>query len=93
MDVSSGSCSVIRCNFDVGEPWDVEALIEAGREWGPVEWHAKWRPRLGDMAPEGYDDWWQTAPPLPSWDDLLLENSRRSESGKISNESIMAYYP
>lgn len=62
-DISRGTCRAVRANFDVGESWDVEAVIEAHREWKLVDWEREW-----DLTID-----YQTAPPLPAWDDLYRE--------------------
>lgn len=65
-DIARGTCRAVRANFDVGEPWDVEALIEARREWTTLEWEESW----GESRE--YDDY-QTEPPLPTWKELVEE--------------------
>lgn len=41
-EISTGSCRAVRANFDLGETWDAEALIEAHREWTLSDWAEKW---------------------------------------------------
>lgn len=41
-EISAGTCRAVRANFDVGEPWDAEAMIEAHREWTLSDWSEKW---------------------------------------------------
>lgn len=62
-DISRGTCHVVSANFDIGEPWDVEAMIEAHRNWDRVDWRRKWELEV----------FYQTAPPLPEWFELLKE--------------------
>lgn len=65
-DISRGTCLAVRANFDVGEPMDVEAIVEAHREWTLFDWERGWDLRVN----------YQTAPPLPKWRDLCdLRNS------------------
>lgn len=52
-EISAGTCRAIRANFDVGEPWDAEAMIEAHREWTLSDWALKWfygTPILGQIG-------------------------------------------
>ncbi|KAG8157954.1 hypothetical protein KVR01_012226 [Diaporthe batatas] len=56
-DISRGTCLAVRANFDVGEPMDVEAMIEAHREWTLSDWERGW-----DLSTS-----YQTLPPLPEW--------------------------
>ncbi|KAK7414564.1 hypothetical protein QQX98_006591 [Neonectria punicea] len=58
--------SIIRCNFDPGEPWDFEKIIEQARGWDSE----KWRRSFGNCRPTHFE----TTPPLPKWSDLLLDN-------------------
>lgn len=41
-EISTGTCPAVRANFNVGEPWDVEAMIESHREWTLDDWEDKW---------------------------------------------------
>lgn len=41
-EISTGTCRAVRANFDVGEPWDAEAMIEAQREWTLSDWSQNW---------------------------------------------------
>ncbi|KAK1974470.1 hypothetical protein LZ30DRAFT_607915 [Colletotrichum cereale] len=77
-DMSNGN-SIVRCNFDPGEPRDVDALVYEHRNWTMATWNEKW-PRHNPMG-------WDTEALLPSWMDLLRENVRgeaRSRSGHRS---------
>ena len=62
-DISAGTCRAVRANFDVGEPSDVEAMIEAHGGWTLEDWERGW----------AQDVCYQTAPPLPEWQQLLEE--------------------
>ncbi|KAI7778828.1 hypothetical protein LA080_001609 [Diaporthe eres] len=51
-EISTGTCRAVRANFDVGEPWDAEVMIEAHREWTLSDWAQKWffgTPILGQL--------------------------------------------
>ncbi|KAF4907995.1 hypothetical protein CGCVW01_v012404 [Colletotrichum viniferum] len=64
-DIAEGK-SIVRCNFSVGTPWDVESIIEERRGRSEVEWNEDWfthSPRT-----------WETVSPLPSWADCLRED-------------------
>ncbi|KAI8223616.1 hypothetical protein K4K55_009958 [Colletotrichum sp. SAR 10_96] len=64
-DIAEGK-SIVRCNFSVGTPWDVESIIKERRGRSEVEWNEDWfthSPRT-----------WETVPPLPSWADCLRED-------------------
>lgn len=41
-EISTGTCSSVRANFNVGEPWDAEDMIEAQREWTLIDWDFEW---------------------------------------------------
>ncbi|GJC99958.1 C6 transcription factor [Colletotrichum higginsianum] len=64
-DMASGN-SIVRCNFDAGEPMDAEKLRIEHHHWNEDNWTRKWR--------EHDPLFWNTEPPLPSWMDLLKEN-------------------
>ncbi|KAK1839432.1 hypothetical protein CCHR01_17941 [Colletotrichum chrysophilum] len=63
--------SVVRCNFDVGVPWDVERIVEERRGRGEQEWNEDW------FAHDPLS--WETVPPLPSWTDCLREDVLRPD--------------
>ncbi|KAJ0381902.1 hypothetical protein COL922a_013635 [Colletotrichum nupharicola] len=63
--------SVVRCNFDVGVPWDVERIVEERRGRGEQEWNEDW------FAHDPLS--WETVPPLPSWADCLREDVLRPD--------------
>lgn len=71
-EISKGTCRAVRANFDVGEPWDAEAMIEAHRGCKLEDWHDKWF----------LDTHFQTAPPLPEWRVV------RKESGRLTRLPI-----
>ncbi|KAJ0317713.1 hypothetical protein Brms1b_004717 [Colletotrichum noveboracense] len=63
--------SVVRCNFDVGVPWDVERIVEERRGRGEQEWNEDW------FAHDPLS--WETVPPLLSWADCLREDVLRPD--------------
>ncbi|KAJ0164412.1 hypothetical protein CTA2_1043 [Colletotrichum tanaceti] len=64
-DIASGN-SVVRCNFDAGEPLDAEKLRIEHHNWNRDTWMQRWH--------EHDPMFWDTEPPLPSWMDLMKEN-------------------
>lgn len=34
--------SIVKCNFDVGEAWDVEKLVEERKNWTMSDWQKRW---------------------------------------------------
>ncbi|KAH0439142.1 hypothetical protein CcaCcLH18_02937 [Colletotrichum camelliae] len=64
-DIAEGK-SIVRCNFDVGVPWDVERIVEERRGCSEQEWNEDWF--------EHKPLFWQTVPPLPLWADCLRED-------------------
>ncbi|KAK1635087.1 hypothetical protein BDP81DRAFT_430777 [Colletotrichum phormii] len=67
-DIANGDAcsSIVQCNFDVGQVWDVERMIHDHRSWSPEKWKTKW--------PKHEPALWETVPPLPEWMALLEEN-------------------
>ncbi|KAF4829909.1 hypothetical protein CGCSCA4_v014418 [Colletotrichum siamense] len=59
--------SVVRCNFNIGEPWDFERLVREHKGWS----HANWAKNWGDEHKRKH---WETESPLPSWKSILEEN-------------------
>ncbi|EUC32498.1 hypothetical protein COCCADRAFT_98462 [Bipolaris zeicola 26-R-13] len=62
METLSTTSCLIRCNFDLGEPYDVEAIIENHRDLDCNGWHSQWF----NHSPSEF----QTEPPLPPWHEL-----------------------
>ncbi|KAK6213458.1 hypothetical protein QIS74_09460 [Colletotrichum tabaci] len=59
--------SVVQCNFDVGEPWNVERMVQDHMDWNAQKWAEQMR--------EGHEPkLWETVPPLPTWRTVLEEN-------------------
>ncbi|EXF77733.1 hypothetical protein CFIO01_03054 [Colletotrichum fioriniae PJ7] len=67
-DIANGDAgsSVVQCNFDLGQVWDVERMIHDHRSWPLEKWKAEW--------PTHEPALWETVPPLPDWMALLEEN-------------------
>ncbi|KAK1712514.1 hypothetical protein BDP67DRAFT_387877, partial [Colletotrichum lupini] len=66
-DIARGSSgSVVRCNFDAGEPWDAEKVVRANKMWTSAQWNEGW------LRHEQL--FWETEAPLPEWPALLMEN-------------------
>ncbi|KAK2051895.1 hypothetical protein LY76DRAFT_599024 [Colletotrichum caudatum] len=67
-DISDGN-SIIKCNFAVEKPLDVERMLEKGKGWTLGQWKLFWYDReklRHDREPDT---------PSPSWLQLLCENS------------------
>ncbi|KAF2692196.1 hypothetical protein K458DRAFT_473717 [Lentithecium fluviatile CBS 122367] len=65
-DMVRGTSSLIECNFDCGELMDVDAGLEEHRGWSAKDWHKAWELHNPSR--------FESAPPLPSWEELLGEN-------------------
>ncbi|KAK2730779.1 hypothetical protein CKAH01_09402 [Colletotrichum kahawae] len=59
--------SVVRCNFDIGEPWDFERFVREHKGWSHANWARGW-------GKEHERKNWETESPLPSWKSILEEN-------------------
>ena len=59
---TAGPGEPISCNFDVGQPDDVETLLALHRGWTPKQWADHW----GMHQPQSF----QTEHPLPPWHEL-----------------------
>ncbi|KAJ0168357.1 hypothetical protein CTA2_6884 [Colletotrichum tanaceti] len=35
--------SIVRCNFDVGKPWDIGSSIPGHQNWGVFRWNDEWK--------------------------------------------------
>ncbi|CAI0651933.1 unnamed protein product [Colletotrichum noveboracense] len=64
-DIAEGS-SIVRCNFDVGDSWDVEKIVEDHRQWTVQQWMEG----LGKREPST----WEPDAPLPNWREIVEEN-------------------
>ncbi|EXF76433.1 hypothetical protein CFIO01_11820 [Colletotrichum fioriniae PJ7] len=69
-----GGGSVVRCNFDAGEPWDAEKVVRCNKMWTPAQWNEGW------LRHEQL--FWETEAPLPEWPALLMENLIGSFAGR-----------
>ncbi|KAF6814913.1 hypothetical protein CPLU01_14276 [Colletotrichum plurivorum] len=58
--------STVRCNFDVGEPWDVEKIIHEHRSWTLEKWAEEWAKHEPVT--------WEPAAPLPGLRAILERN-------------------
>ncbi|CAI0655377.1 unnamed protein product [Colletotrichum noveboracense] len=67
-DITSGN-SIVRCNFDVGEALDPEALVRQHRYWTMDDWKEGW----WSHNPESFQ------PDSGSWLQLLCDNSYQSD--------------
>ncbi|KAK1991238.1 hypothetical protein LX36DRAFT_663483 [Colletotrichum falcatum] len=65
-DIVDGN-SIVKCNFALGEAWDVERLVEQNKEWSFADWKAGWYDREKET--------FEPDPPSPSWVQLRCENS------------------
>ncbi|KAH0423458.1 hypothetical protein CcaCcLH18_12155 [Colletotrichum camelliae] len=59
--------SVVRCNFDIGEPWDFERFVREHKGWSHANWARGWGK---EHEPKN----WKTESPLPSWKSIMEEN-------------------
>ncbi|KAL2672889.1 hypothetical protein Neosp_013606 [[Neocosmospora] mangrovei] len=72
MDHLNNQASVIRCNFNIGPPWDVDKIYEERREW-PFR---RWKTKGGSPSPDVYKHnggYCALKPPLPTWSSLQLD--------------------
>ncbi|KAF6840977.1 hypothetical protein CMUS01_03750 [Colletotrichum musicola] len=58
--------SIVRCNFDVSEPWDVEKIIHENRSWTLEKWAEEWAKHEPAT--------WEPAAPLPGLRAILERN-------------------
>lgn len=58
--------SIVRCNFDVGEPLDVESIIHEHRSWTIQTWREEWAKHEPAT--------WEPAAPLPGLRAILERN-------------------
>ncbi|KAH0428495.1 hypothetical protein CcaCcLH18_08957 [Colletotrichum camelliae] len=65
-DIVAGK-SIVKCNFDVGEAWDVEKLVEERKNWTMSEWKKRWT--------RDYDLRFDPDPPSPKYLQLLCDNT------------------
>lgn len=57
--------SIICCNFDIGEPWDIEKILQANKNCSIEDWSERW----SFHEPQGYG----CPSPLPSFSSLVQE--------------------
>ncbi|RMJ16029.1 hypothetical protein BHE90_014521 [Fusarium euwallaceae] len=83
LDHLTNQTSVLRCNFNPGQPWDVDKIFDECRTWDIHKW------RLSCF--HSYDPrYFQVLPPLPDWGDTLLENFEM-EPKKTQNKDRKRY--
>lgn len=64
-DIVQGT-SIVRCNFDPGELWNVDRIVQDHRAWTPQQWQEAW----ADHEPKT----WFPVAPLPYFKALLEED-------------------
>ncbi|TIC93696.1 hypothetical protein CH35J_009698 [Colletotrichum higginsianum] len=82
-DIASGN-SIVRFNFDIGEPLDPTRLVFEHQNWTWGTWIEKWHER--DIM------CWETEPPLPSWRDILKENVHNDPVEEIEDDGSQNWY-
>lgn len=63
----SNQTSVLRCNFNLGQPWSVDKIFEECRTWNIGNW---WQARYLSSNTRTF----AVLPPLPDWGDTLRQN-------------------
>ncbi|KAJ0335183.1 hypothetical protein COL922a_009595 [Colletotrichum nupharicola] len=53
-DIVAGK-SIVKCNFDVGEAWDVEKLVEERKDWTMSDWKERWRRGFGLLCDNTFE--------------------------------------
>ncbi|KAK2031042.1 hypothetical protein LX32DRAFT_637549 [Colletotrichum zoysiae] len=76
-DMTTGD-SIVTSNFDLGESWDVERLVEENKGWTMQDWKVAWHRN---------SDFFQPDPPLPRWDRLVHEHVASERSSVVSDSS------
>ncbi|KAF0321120.1 hypothetical protein GQ607_011727 [Colletotrichum asianum] len=64
-DIAEGT-SVVKCNFDVGDPWSVEQIVDEHRGWTMNQWTEELE-RPEPLA-------WEPDAPLPGWKEIIEED-------------------
>ena len=67
-DVVKGTSSFIRCNFETGDAWPVEDMLNRFANLTEDDVWFSWI-RFANPRPDGY---YETEPPLPTWYDFRL---------------------
>ncbi|KAF3801819.1 hypothetical protein GCG54_00015039 [Colletotrichum gloeosporioides] len=65
-DIVAGK-SIVKCNFDMGEIWDVEKLVEDRKDWTMSDWDQRWK--------RGFHVRFDPDPPSPKYLQLLCDNT------------------
>ncbi|KAF4868644.1 hypothetical protein CGCSCA1_v012163 [Colletotrichum siamense] len=60
--------SVVKCNFWVGDAWDVEQLVEENKGWTMLQWKTGWHSQFTTRQ-------FEPDPPSPSWIQLLCDDT------------------
>ncbi|KAH0421845.1 hypothetical protein CcaCcLH18_13195 [Colletotrichum camelliae] len=77
-DIAKGT-SIVKCNFDVGEPWDIENIIGENRGWTQTQW-------LGGLR-KPQPARWEPVAPLPDWKSIIEENLTPNGIGDDASSS------
>ncbi|KAF5490049.1 hypothetical protein CGCS363_v012703 [Colletotrichum siamense] len=75
-DIVAGK-SIVKCNFWVGDVWDVERLAEENKQWSMQQWKTAWYDQLTTRH-------FEPDPPSPGWVQLLCDDT--FETGLPSTE-------
>ncbi|RTE77548.1 hypothetical protein BHE90_007967 [Fusarium euwallaceae] len=70
IDHLNNEASVVRCNFNIGPPWDVDKIVEERRGWLREQWFQEFH------RPDVYvynGSHCTLAPPLPTWSSIQLD--------------------
>ncbi|KAF5013586.1 hypothetical protein FDECE_446 [Fusarium decemcellulare] len=79
MDHLVNQTSILSCNFNPGQFWDVDRIVERHREWSMEDWSEKWTEL---ELSGGIRRFCRLAPPLPSWSSMQLANFERKPTAK-----------
>ncbi|KAJ3542437.1 hypothetical protein NM208_g4093 [Fusarium decemcellulare] len=79
MDHLVNQTSILRCNFNPGQLWDVDTIVGEHHDLPLEDWDKKWR-NLEDSG--GTRETCRLAPPLPSWSSMQLANFERKPKAK-----------
>jgi hypothetical protein len=59
--------SIVNCNFDIPQFWDMKQIQEQGRAWSLEEWETHWKAARTQLV-------YSSDSPMPSWLDLRRED-------------------
>lgn len=77
-DIAEGR-STVRCDFDVGTPWDHEPIFDLHKAWNERKWALEW--------PSHSPATWRTVSPLPDWAVIMKNNIVRSGEDHLDDAS------